>query len=94
MVYSISEGLIVLIGCILKSGCFFDSLCKTDCAGVNCCGFIGKSDYFSVINLDLWSCLLNLLTLFNFASVNLSDFSHSTLISLTYSLEVLSLSKV
>ena len=53
LVYSISGGLMVLTGCILKSGCFSDSLCKAVFAGVNCCGFIGKSEYFSVINLDL-----------------------------------------
>ena len=36
----------------------------------------------------------DLLTLFNFATVNLSDFSHSALIFLTNSLEALPLSKV
>ena len=46
-------GLMMLTGCISKSGCFSDSLCKAVCAGVNCYGFIGKSEYFSVINLDL-----------------------------------------
>ena len=39
----------VLTACISKSGCFSDRLCKAVCAGVNCCGFIGKSEYFSVI---------------------------------------------
>ena len=53
LVYSISGGLMVLTGCILKLGCFSDSLHKAVCALVNCCGFIGKSEYFSVINLDL-----------------------------------------
>ena len=53
LVYSLSGSLMVLTGCILKSGCFSDSLCKAVCAGVNCHGFIGKSEYFSVINLDL-----------------------------------------
>ena len=43
----------VLTACISKSGCFSDILCKAVCAGVNCCGFIGKSEYFSVISLDL-----------------------------------------
>ena len=47
----------VLTACILKSGCFSDSLCKAVYTGVNCSGFIGKSEYFSVINLDLLSCL-------------------------------------
>ena len=46
---------------------------------------------FSVINLDLWSCLLNCLTVFNFVTVNLSDFSHSTLISAIICLETISL---
>ena len=40
LVYSISGGLMVLTGCISKSGCFSDSLCKAVCAGVNCCGFV------------------------------------------------------
>ena len=53
LVYSISRGLMVLTGCISKSGCFSDSLSKAVCTGVNCHGFIGKSEYFSVINLDL-----------------------------------------
>ena len=34
-VYSISGGLIVLTGCISKSGCFSDNHCKAVCAGVN-----------------------------------------------------------
>ena len=46
LVYSISGGLMVLTGCISKSGCFSDSLCKAVCAGVNCCGFIGKVNIF------------------------------------------------
>ena len=50
---SISGDLIVLTGCISKSRCFSDSLCKAVCAGVNCCGFMGNSEYFSVTNLDL-----------------------------------------
>ena len=53
LVYSISGGLMVLTGCISKSGCFSDSLCKAVCASVNYCGFMGKSKYFSVSNLDL-----------------------------------------
>ena len=49
-IYSISGGLMVLAAYILKSGCFSDILCKAVCAGVNCCGFISKSEYFSVIS--------------------------------------------
>ena len=52
-VYSISGGQMVLTGCISKSGCFSDSLCRAVCTGVNCCGFMSNSEYFSVINLDL-----------------------------------------
>ena len=52
------------------------------------------TNIFSVINLDLWSCLLNYLTVFNFATVNLSDFSHSALISLTICLETISLFRI
>ena len=52
-VYSISGGLMVLTGCISKSGCFSDNLYKAVCIGVNCCGFMGKSKCFSVSNLDL-----------------------------------------
>ena len=43
LVYSICGGLMVLIGCILKSGCLSKSLHKAVCTGVNCCGFIGKN---------------------------------------------------
>ena len=50
LVYSISGGLMVLTGCISKSGCFSHNLCKAVCTGVE---FIGKSEYFSVISLDL-----------------------------------------
>ena len=53
LLYSISGGIIVLTGCISKSGCFSDSLCKAVCTGVNCSGFIGKNEYFFVSNLDL-----------------------------------------
>ena len=53
LVNSISGGLMVLTACISKSGCFSDSLCQAVCNGVNCCGFIGKSEYFSVTNLAL-----------------------------------------
>ena len=80
--YLISRGQIVLTGSISQSGCFSDILCIAVCTGVHCWGFNANNEYFSVINLDLWSCLLNCLTAFNFATVNLSDFSHSTLISL------------
>ena len=41
-VYSISGGHMVLTGSI---------------SGVNSWGFSGNNEYFSVINLDLWSCL-------------------------------------
>ena len=34
-VYSISGGLMVLTGCISKSGCFSDNHCKAVCIGVN-----------------------------------------------------------
>ena len=34
-VYSISGGVMVLPGCISKSGCFSDNHCKAVCAGVN-----------------------------------------------------------
>ena len=34
-VYSISGDLMVLTGCISKSGCFSDNHCKAVCAGVN-----------------------------------------------------------
>ena len=80
-VNSISGGQMVLTGFISKSGCFSDILCIAVCTGVNCWEFSGNKEYFSVINLDLWSCLLYCLTVFNFATVNLSDFSHSALIS-------------
>ena len=53
--------------------------------------FIGKSKNFSIINLDLESCLYGLLTVFSFATVNLSDFSSSALILLINSLEAMSL---
>ena len=43
----------VLTACISKSGGFSHILCQTVYAGVNCCGFIGKSEYFSIISLDL-----------------------------------------
>ena len=74
--YLISGGKIVLTGSISKYGCFSDNLCIAVWTGVNCWGFSGYNEYFSVINLDLWSCLLNCLTVFNFVTVNLSDFSH------------------
>ena len=44
-VYSISGGLMVLTGCISKSGCFSDNHCKAVCTG--------KRENFSVIRLDL-----------------------------------------
>ena len=81
----------VLTGSISKSGCFSDILCIAVWTGVNCWGFSGNNEYFSVINLDLWSCLLYCLTVYNFATVNLSDFSHSTLISAIICLETISL---
>ena len=81
----------VLTACISKSGCFSNILCKAVCTGVNCCRFIGKSKYFSVMSLDLYSCLYGLLAVLNFATVNLSDFSCSMLILLTSSLEAMSL---
>ena len=90
-VYSISGGQMVLTGSISKSGCFSDILCIAVCTGVNCCEFNGNNEYFSVINLDLWSCLLYCLTAFNFATVNLSDFLHSTLISAIICRETISL---
>ena len=71
----------VLTGSISKSSCFSDILCIAVCTGVNCWGFSGNNEYFSVINLDLWSCLLYCLTAFNFATVHLSDFSYYALIS-------------
>ena len=80
-VYSISGGQMVLTGSISKSRCFSDILYIAVWTGVNCWGFSGNKEYFSVINLDLWSCLLYCLTAFNFETVNLSDFSHSALIS-------------
>ena len=52
-VYSISRSLMVLTGCISKSGCFFYNHCKAVCAGVNGCDCAGKREYFSVIRLDL-----------------------------------------
>ena len=81
----------VLTGSISKSECFSDILCIAVCTGVNCWGFSGNKEYFSVINLDLWSCLLYCLTVFNFATVNLSDFSHSVLISAIICRETISL---
>ena len=75
-VYLISGGQMVLTGSISKSRCFSDILCIAVWTGVNCWGFSSNNKYFSVISLDLWSCLLNCLTEFNFANVNLSDFSH------------------
>ena len=90
-VYSISGGQMVLTGSISKSGCFSDILCIAVCTGVNCWGFIGNNEYFSVINLDLWSCLLYCLTAFNFATVNLSDFLCSALISVIICQETISL---
>ena len=54
-------------------------------------GFSGNNEYFSVINLDLWSCLLYCLTVLNFATVNLSDFLHSMLISAIICRETISL---
>ena len=53
VLYSISGGLMVLMGCISKSACFSDSLCKAICTGVSCCGFMCRREYFSVSNLDL-----------------------------------------
>ena len=41
--------------------------------------------------MDLWSHLLYCLTVFNFATVNLSDFSHSALISAIIYQETISL---
>ena len=88
-VCSISGGQMVLTGSISKSGCFSDILCIAVWIGVNCWGFSGNKEYFSVINLDLWSCLLYCLTAFNFATVNLSDFSRSALISAIICLETI-----
>ena len=88
---SISRGQMVLTGSISKSRCFSDILCIAVCTGVNCWGLSGNKEYFYVINLDLWSCLLYCLTAFNFATVNLSDFSHSTLISAIICQETISL---
>ena len=90
-VYLISRDQMVLTGSISKSGCFSDILCISVWTGVNRWGFSGTNEYFSVINLDLWSCLLNCLTVFHFATVNLSDFSHSVLISAIICLETISL---
>ena len=90
-VYSISRGQMVLTGSISKSGCFSDIRCIAVQAGVNCWEFSGNNEYFSVIDLDLWSCLLYCLTVFNFATVNLSDFSCSVLISVIICLETISL---
>ena len=90
-VYSISGDQMVLTGSISKSRCFSDILCIAVWTGVNCWGFSGNNKYFSVTNLDLWSCLLNCLTVFNFATVNLSDFSHSVLSSVSICLETISL---
>ena len=88
-VYSISGGQMVLTGSISKSRCFSDILCIAVWTGVNCWGFSGNNEYLSVINLDLWSCLLYCLTVFNFATVNLFDFSHSALISVVICLETI-----
>ena len=90
-VNSISGGQMELTDSISKSGCFSDILCIAVCTGVNCWGFSGNKEYFSVINLDLWSCLLYCLTVFNFATVNLSDFSRSVLISAIICQETISL---
>ena len=49
-VYSISGGLIVLTGCISKSGCFSDNCCKAVCAGVNGGHCAGKREYFLSLN--------------------------------------------
>ena len=54
-VYSISGGQMVLTGSISKSRCFSDILCIAVLTGVNCWGFSSNNEYFSVINLDLWS---------------------------------------
>ena len=67
----------VLTGCISKSGYFSDNHCKDVCTGVNGYDWDGKSEYFSVIKLDLWFCLLALTMESNLAIVDLSDFSHS-----------------
>ena len=90
-VYSISGGQMVIMGSISKSRCFSDILCIAVWTCVNFWGFSGNNEYFSVINLDLWSGLLYCLTVFNFAIVNPSDFSHSTLISAIICLETMSL---
>ena len=90
-VYLISGGQMVLTGSISKYGCFSDILCIAVCTGVNCWGFSDNKEYFSVINWDLWSCLLYCLTAFNFAAVNLSDFLHSMLISVIICGETISL---
>ena len=52
-VYSISGDLMVLKGCISKSGCFFDNHCKAVCAGVNGCDCAGRSEYFLHSTLTL-----------------------------------------
>ena len=90
-IYSISGGEMVLTGSISKSRCFSDILCIAVSTGVNCCEFSANKKYFSVVNLDLWSCLLYCLTVFNFATVNLSDFLHSVLISVIICRETISL---
>ena len=41
--------------------------------------------------MDLWSCLLYCLTVFNFVTVNLSDFSRYMFISVIICLETISL---
>ena len=70
----------LLTGSISKSGCVSDIFCIAVCTGVYCWGVSGNKEYFSVINLALWYCLLYFLTAFNFVTVNLSDFLHSALI--------------
>ena len=87
----ISGDQMVLTVSISKSRCFSDILCIAVWTGLNCWGFNGNKEYFSVINLDLWSCLLYCLTELNFATVNLSDFSHSVLISVIICRETISL---
>ena len=52
-VYSISGGLMVLTGCISKSGCFSDNHCQAVWAGVNGYDWDGRREYFSVIRSDL-----------------------------------------
>ena len=89
-VYSISSGLMVLMACISKSGCFSDSCCKAVCAGVNGYDLVGKREHFSIIRLDLYFCLFPLTMESNLATVNLSDFSHSTVTLSSKSLEIIS----